>query len=119
MRVFAVSLLGLMLLGCQQSGGANPGTAGSVGSEGITATPSPTDATLLRAGPPPMSYMLGSGGPVRIVDATTGKRLSRKTLAPQSIILVDAQKGVVVGTDTLVKGPLDPVHRYEIWLDKK
>lgn len=118
MRLSAIVILALTLAGCQQPGSANPGTAGSVGAEGITATPAPTDTTLLRGGPPPMSYLLGSGGNVRIMDATTGKRLSRKALTPQSVILLDAQKGVVVGTDVLVKGPLDPTHRYEIWLDK-
>ena len=60
----------------------------------------------------------GGGGKIRIVDATTNKQVAKTTVPPQSIIQIDSEKGVVMGTNTLAKGPLPSDHRYELWLDR-
>lgn len=109
----------LTLAGCQSNGaGASPGVAASTRPARTVRVPA--DSTLLREGIPPMSYMLGSGGTIRIVDATDEKIEPVTARVPvQSVILVDATRGVVVGIQTIIKGPLEKDHRYQIWLDRR
>jgi hypothetical protein len=104
--------------GCNKNGGGGQPNAAASGSPGLTAQPAPSGSTRLRAGKPPFSYAIGGGGTIRVVDATTNKQVAKTTVPPQSIIQIDSEKGVVMGTNTLAKGPLPSDHRYELWLDR-
>jgi hypothetical protein len=110
-----VCIVACAVIGCQDGGGSAPPTGASVGT-----TPKPSDpkSTQLRDGMLPMTYMLGGGGKIRIVDATTKKQIARTTAPPQAAIHVNADRGVVVNDKTITNGPLPKDHRYEIWLDR-
>lgn len=81
------------------------------------ATPSATDSTRLKTGAAPLSYLLGPGGPIHIVDATTGKTVAKLTAAPQAVITIDETKGISVANIVVKAGPLPAGHQYELWLD--
>ena len=84
-----------------------------------SAAPLPTDATKLTSGPAPLSFILGPGGPVRIVDTTTGKTVATSTAPVQASISIDPTKGISIANQTVIPGPLPAGHRYEVWLDRK
>lgn len=81
-----------------------------------TAAPSATDSTKLKSGAAPLSYLVGPGGPIRIVD-TTANITTKVTAAPNAIVTIDEAKGISVSNTVVKAGPLKPGHQYEIWLD--
>jgi len=83
-----------------------------------TGTPAVTGSTKLTSGPAPLNYFLGPGGPVRVVDLTTGKTIASATAPLQAVITIDQAKGVMVNTTVVKAGPLPAGHRYELWLDQ-
>jgi hypothetical protein len=66
-----------------------------------------------------LSFILGPGGPVRIVDITTGQTVVTATAPVQATIKVDAAQGISIANQTLTPGPLPAGHRYEVWLDRR
>jgi hypothetical protein len=107
------------LAGCQNNkstADSSPNSPKPVGAP--TATPPRTDATLLKSGPAPISYLLGPGGNIRLVDTTTNKEVAKAMVPPQTAITLDPKKGLLVGTKTITPGPLPDGHTYEIWLLK-
>jgi hypothetical protein len=106
------------IIGCNsQSTGGGVNTQASV--SGTPPQP-PTSSGSMRliSGAAPMQYLLASGGPVRIMDITTGKQVVKTDVPPQSMIKIAENTGVWVGDNRVMVGPLEPGHQYEIWLDR-
>jgi hypothetical protein len=122
--VFAALALGFACVavaapGCTDKGksGAAPNAPQPVAAP--TAVPKDMNATRLKSGPAPFTYLVGGGGNVRVVDATAGKTLVTATAAPNAIVSVDDAKGVSVANKVVKPGPLPAGHKYELWLDTK
>jgi hypothetical protein len=127
-RVIAANIVGFTFVslslcasGCKNNdggGGGSPGTSAQV-SAPTTPTPAPPqDAMRVKSGSAPITFLVSSGGNVRIVDATSGKELLRQKVAPQTIVSIDATEGIKLGDNRALKGPLPADHQYEIWLDR-
>jgi hypothetical protein len=101
--------------GSSSSAGAAPNAAKPV--DAPKATPSVTDSMKVKSGAAPLSYLVGPGGPLHIVDATAGKTVAKVTAAPNAIIAIDETKGIWIANKLVVAGPLPAGHQYEIWLD--
>ncbi|HEY7117689.1 MAG TPA: hypothetical protein VH475_13955 [Tepidisphaeraceae bacterium] len=110
---------GMFAVGCK-GGSSDGGTGGSgVGAAaGSSTRPTTADATRLKSGPAPLNYMVGPGGNLRVVDATTGKTILTTTANPQSAISIDQAKGISINGTVVMHGPLPAGHQYELWLDK-
>lgn len=119
--VLAALVVGV-IVGCTNndsgSGGAAPNAPRPVTSA-PSGTPVRTDATRLKEGPAPLTYMLGPGGSIRFVDTDTGKTVATTTAPQQAIISIDEAKGISVANKIVKAGPLPAGHRYELWLDRK
>jgi len=74
-------------------------------------------STVLKAGPAPINFIFGQGGPVRIVDTTARKTLVQRTVNPGTIISIDTKAGILLDRDTVKAGPLAAEHQYEVWWD--
>ena len=109
--------------GCENgksgSGGAAP--AGGVAAEpGSAPSGKPTQfgtVRLIPAKTAPLTYMLGSGGEIRVVDADTQKVIVTTTAPPQAVIVVDQAAGVSVANTVVKPGPLPAGHKFELWLN--
>jgi hypothetical protein len=118
--VMSVALIWTLLCGCKNNGGegGSPGTSAQVGAP-TTPTPAPPqDSMRVKSGSAPITFLVSSGGNVRIVDATSGTELLRRRVAPQTMVTIDSAAGVKLGETGAVKGPLPADHQYEIWLDR-
>lgn len=114
-----VLMLAGTVAGCQNNGSGasaevSPNAPKPVAAP--TAAPSATDSTKLKSGAAPLSYLVGPGGPIRIVD-TTANKTTKVTAAPNAIVTIDDIKGISVSNTVVKAGPLKPGHQYEIWLD--
>lgn len=78
----------------------------------------PADSLRVRQGTPPLNFMLGAGGPIRINNVSTGRQVYRGTVGPMTLVRVDAAQGVVVGQDVVKNGPLGASDEFEIFLDR-
>jgi len=112
-------LSGGLMFGCNNSGSSSAAVAPNAPKPvaAATAAPSPTDSTKLKSGPAPISYLVGPGGPIHIVDTNTGKTIVKVTAAPNAIVIIDETKGISVSNTVVKAGPLPAGHQYEIWLD--
>jgi hypothetical protein len=123
-RIAATAILAAALVaaaGCKNNGSSSNAPAGANSPTPVGApAPNPVNpnAARLRSGNAPINYLVGPGGKLRVVDATTGKDIAKVLAPPQSTLTVDPARGVLLGTTTLTKGPLPANHKYEIWLDK-
>ncbi|MDB5322721.1 MAG: hypothetical protein JWN40_4352 [Phycisphaerales bacterium] len=107
------------LPGCRNKNNSDTtGVSRSVGAA-PSAAPLPTDSTKLAAGPATLNYLVGPGGPIHVIDLTTGKTIATAVAPVQAVIVVDQTKGVIVANKVVKAGPLPAGHRYEIWLDHK
>jgi hypothetical protein len=107
------------LAGCHHNGSADADVSAPNAPKAVTApkaAPSATDSTKLKSGAAPLSYLVGPGGPIRIVD-TTANKTTKVTAAPNAIVTIDEAKGISVSNTVVKPGPLKPGHQYEIWLD--
>jgi hypothetical protein len=65
----------------------------------------------------PLAHIFISGGPIRIVDATAKMQVAATTVSAQTLVRVDARKGVIAGDQTIAPGPLAADHQYVIYAD--
>jgi hypothetical protein len=68
-------------------------------------------------GPLPLAYVYTSGGPVRVVDLTTGSQVAASVAPARTLVRIDAKSGVLLGKEMIAAGPLTSSHRYGIFLD--
>jgi hypothetical protein len=119
---FALLVAGA-LFGCQNNGSggsadASPNSPKPVGTP--TATPAATNSIKLKSGGAPFTYVVGPGGPLHIVDATTGKTVVSKVVAaPNAVVMIDDAKGISIANTVVKAGPLPAGHQYELWLDQQ
>ena len=119
---FVALLWAGLLCGCNGSGSSSASVGAPNAPKPVntpTATPSATNATKLKSGASPLTYLVGGGGPIRIVDTTSATTVVTQIVAPQAVIIIDDAKGISISGSTVVKGPLPTGHQYEIWLDQK
>lgn len=118
-----LGLGGLLTAGCNSTGSGNVGAiqtvdAKSAGEVKATAGQPTRSSMLLRRGPAPITHMVTSGGQLYVIDAYNRSTLVQTSLPHQATtITVDQDKGISVGTDTKLHGPLPAGHQYELWLD--
>jgi hypothetical protein len=106
-------------IGCRNKNNSDTsGVSRSVGAA-PSGAPLPTDAVKLATGPASLNYLLGAGGPIHVIDLTTGKTIATAVAPTQAVITVDEARGVVVANQVVKAGPLPTGHRYEIWLDHR
>ncbi len=74
-------------------------------------------STPIAKGPTPLVYLYDLGGPVRVVDSTTGAQIASAVAPARSIVRVDDRHGVTVGSLNVSQGPLPAGHQYVIYLD--
>jgi hypothetical protein len=79
--------------------------------------PPPAPNLPVKQGPAPLAYIVEAGGPIRIVEAESGATIAEAIAPPRSIVSVDAQAGVRVGSELIVKGPLVAGKTYQIFLE--
>jgi len=114
----AAAALALVAGGCKHDSKSDTtGVSRSVPTP--SATPVDPNATRLTSGPAPLSFILGPGGPVRIVDTTTGQTVVTTTAPVQATITIDAAHGISIANQTVTPGPLPAGHRYDVWLDRR
>jgi hypothetical protein len=70
----------------------------------------------VKVGALPLVYLLEQPGEVRVIDATAGTVIIGTQAGGRTILSVTADKGVSVAGRTIRAGPLNPTHRYEIYL---
>jgi hypothetical protein len=74
-------------------------------------------ATLVKEGVAPLVYLVESDGIVSVMDLTSNQRLARSPARARTIVRVDSRSGVFVGPDCLSAGPLEPDHRFGIFVE--
>lgn len=69
-------------------------------------------------GRPPLAYIVptGGGGTIRVVDQTAGRDLAEAAVPARTLVRVDARRGVIFGSDEMLKGPLAGDHTYVIYV---
>jgi hypothetical protein len=70
-----------------------------------------------KTGTLPLLYMVETEAPLRVVNLTTGRVLAQTVLPARSIVRIDPEAGVRVGSETLVPGPLAAGHTYAVYVD--
>ncbi|HEY8665160.1 MAG TPA: hypothetical protein VIL86_00785 [Tepidisphaeraceae bacterium] len=78
-----------------------------------------SEQVIRRSALPPISELVGGGGTVRINDSTAEREVFNAKVAPNTLISIDIDGGIIVGRMRAVSGPLPKDHRYEIILDRK
>ena len=68
----------------------------------------------VKEGSPPLAYWLESGAVVRVTDVGQKLDVARGFVPGRSVVRVDAQHGVVFGTEHVYPGPLPEWSRYLI-----
>jgi len=108
------------LVGCNNNGSSSGPAAAPNAPKPVaapTASPSATASTKLKSGPAPLTYVVGPGGAVRIMDTAITKPVVQVTAAPNAVIMIDQAKGISISNTVVKAGPLPAGHQYEIWLD--
>lgn len=77
----------------------------------VVTTPRP-----VKSGELPLVYLLEHPGELRIVDATAGVVVVGTQAGGRTILSISEDGGVSIGGRTIRAGPLNPKHRYEIYL---
>ncbi|HRK31759.1 MAG TPA: hypothetical protein PLD59_11825 [Tepidisphaeraceae bacterium] len=75
-----------------------------------------TEERPVKVGELPLVYLLEHPGEVRVVDATAGVIIIGTQAGGRTILSISADAGVTIAGRTIRAGPLDPTHRYEIYL---
>ena len=102
-------------MSCQNSGSTGQGsTQAQVKAEPVGSQ----SGTKVADGAAPLRFTFVAGGNVRVMDATTGERVARAKVPPNTTVRVDAAAGVVANDKELARGPLPADHQYEIWMDR-
>jgi hypothetical protein len=118
----AAALLAFALaLGCQSSdsGGGGTSAAQAQVQELRTSTPvGSLNTTKVADGRAPLRFTFIANANVRVMDATTGRPVTRATVSPNTTVRVDAESGVFADDKELARGPLPADHQYEIWMDR-
>lgn len=73
-------------------------------------------AMAVAAGPLPLLYIFPQASSVRIVDETLGQDIAQGAVDAQTLVRIDAKKGVLFGQRAIAGGPLPASHRYGIYL---
>ena len=82
------------------------------------AIPVPAAPVLpVKEGPSPLIYLVESATIVRITDTSSGEELLRMPMGARTIVSVNQETGVRVGSAIMKKGPLADGHRYAIFLE--
>lgn len=68
-------------------------------------------------GSTPLAFIFATGGPIRVVDLTSGVTIASATVANQTLVRVDDRNGVIVNKVTVAPGPLPAGHQYAIYSD--
>jgi len=71
----------------------------------------------VKQGPPPLAYIVEHGGMVRVVEVESGSIIAAGECDTQAIVSVDAQTGVRIGNNLMLKGPLPEGRTYQIFLE--
>lgn len=70
----------------------------------------------VKVGTLPLVYLLEHPGEVRVIDQTAGVVVVGTQAGGRTILSVTADRGVTIAGRTIRAGPLDPTHRYEVYL---
>jgi hypothetical protein len=102
--------------GCKGNGGG-ASAGGVAAAQGSSADPT-AFGKLIKSGPAPLNYRIGSAGTLRILDTTDNNALVVSTPVPAAAgVNINDAKGVTVNGTVVKAGPLAPHHRYALWLD--
>jgi hypothetical protein len=69
-------------------------------------------------GKPPLAVLVQAGNSVRVTDATNNSLVAVGAADRDTLISVDAQRGVTLGGETLARGPLASAHDFAIFVDR-
>lgn len=84
---------------------------------GTVSVPRGGAPAVMAQGRPPLAYIADAGGTVRVADRTAGRDLATAPVPPRTLVRVDGRRGVIFGSDQLLKGPLAVDHEYVIYLE--
>ena len=73
----------------------------------------------VKEGRAPLAYMVESAANVRIVDLETKQTLVTAAVEEVSPLLIDEKRGIRIGRQQLLAGPLPAGRRYAIYLDSE
>jgi len=91
-------------------------------SEALSGAPGgPIQQTVypIRTGSLPLNYIVTADASVRVVDATNGLVIATGRARAQSLVSVDAKRGVMIGRDRIAPGPLASAHQYSIYVENE
>ncbi len=68
-------------------------------------------------GIPPLAYIVPGNSTIRVVDATDGDVIASASAPSQTVVSVDARRGVTVAGNVVARGPLASAHSYSIYVE--
>lgn len=71
----------------------------------------------VKQGTLPLIYMVETATMLRVADLDSGEDLLRMPVSARTVIAIDPQVGVRIGSATMKLGPLPAAHRYAIFLE--
>jgi hypothetical protein len=74
-------------------------------------------STPVAQGPAPLVHLFDIGCPIRVVDADTHQVIATATVPARAIVSVDDRRGITVGRDNVLPGPLPAGHQYVIYAE--
>ena len=82
----------------------------------IPGAPQSSAPVMIKEGPAPLAYLSERAATLQVVDRTGDAVLAQGAVGPRTIVVVDAQRGVVFGGRTLAAGPLPTGRQYAIYV---
>ena len=68
-------------------------------------------------GEPPLAHIFTSAVPIRIVDVTSNAQLAATGVGERTLVSIDRLRGVTIGGQLIVPGPLPAGHHFAIYVD--
>lgn len=79
--------------------------------------PARAEPLPVKQGPAPLAYMVESAASIRIVDLETQETVATVAVDEASPLVIDEKRGIRIGRNEILPGPLPAGHRYAIYLD--
>lgn len=68
-------------------------------------------------GEPPLAHIFSSTAAIRIVDVTSNAQLAATGVGERTLVSIDRLRGVTIGGQLIVPGPLPAGHHFAIYVD--
>ena len=84
----------------------------------VTERPLPrvVEPTLITSGTLPLVYISEAEAVLRFTDLSADVEIVRARVPARQLVRIDARRGILIGESVLHPGPLNPDHRYGVWL---